>query len=43
LDILKARGFGNKWIKWIELLLSSGTSAILLNGVPAKNSIAEGG
>jgi hypothetical protein len=29
LDILKARGFGKKWIKWIEILLSSGTSAIL--------------
>jgi hypothetical protein len=43
LDILKSRGFGNKWIKWIELLLSSGTSAILLNGVSGKNSIAEGG
>jgi hypothetical protein len=36
LDILKARGFGNKWIKWIEILLSSGTSAILLNEVPGK-------
>jgi hypothetical protein len=36
LDILKARGFGKKWIKWIELLLGSGTSFILLNGVPGK-------
>jgi hypothetical protein len=36
LDILKARGFGKKWIKRIEILLSSGTLAILLNGVPRK-------
>jgi hypothetical protein len=36
LDILKAIGFGSKWIKWIEILLSSRTSAILLNGVPGK-------
>jgi hypothetical protein len=36
LDILRARGFGKKWIKWIEILLSSGTSAILLNGVLGK-------
>jgi retron-type reverse transcriptase len=43
LDILKARGFGKKWIKRIEILLSSGTSAILLNGVPGKNSIVEEG
>jgi retron-type reverse transcriptase len=43
LDILKARGFGKKWIKRIEILLSSGISAILLNGVPGKNSIVEEG
>jgi hypothetical protein len=26
IDILKARGFGEKWIKWMEMLLGSGTS-----------------
>jgi hypothetical protein len=43
LDILKARGFGSKWIKWIEILFSSGTSAILLNGVPGKKIILQKG
>jgi hypothetical protein len=33
LEILKARGFGKRWIMWIDMILNSGTSAILLNGV----------
>jgi hypothetical protein len=33
---LKARGFGAKWIRWIEIILNSGTFAILLNEFPSK-------
>jgi hypothetical protein len=36
LDILRARGFGERWIKWINLILGTGTSTILLNGTPGK-------
>jgi hypothetical protein len=36
LRILQHKGFGDKWRKWIKMILSIGTSAILLNGVSGK-------
>jgi hypothetical protein len=36
LQIMKHKGFGPKWIRWMEMIMSSGTSAILLNEVPVK-------
>lgn len=35
LDILKYKGFGDRWCRWIHMILSTGTS-VLLNGVPRK-------
>jgi hypothetical protein len=36
LQVLSFRGFGPKWLGWIRDILQSGTSSVLLNGVPGK-------
>src|ERR1041384_5339725 len=36
LKILKNKGFCASWINWVQEILSSGSSSILLNGVPGK-------
>lgn len=37
LEMLNAKGFPPKWIKWIRDLLSSATSSVLLNGTTGKD------
>jgi hypothetical protein len=36
LKLLQAKGFGEKWLSWIQNILFTGTSKVLLNGVPRK-------
>jgi hypothetical protein len=36
IDVLRAKGFPRKWLRWMDDILSSVTSAVLLNGVAGK-------
>jgi hypothetical protein len=36
LEIMRHKGFDDLWMKWMENIFTSGTSSILLNGVPGK-------
>jgi hypothetical protein len=36
LEIMRRKGFGDKWLSWMKLIFNSGTSFVLLNGSPRK-------
>ena len=36
LDVMKFKGFPEKWVRWVDVILKSGTSSVLLNGILGK-------
>jgi hypothetical protein len=43
LDMLRAKGFPDKWILWVESLLNSATTSVLLNGTAGKEFLCKRG
>lgn len=43
LEVLRLRGFGEKWIAWIKRRLSSAKVSVLLNGGTCKEIICKRG
>ena len=41
--MLKAKGFGPRWIKWVNSILLSASTSVLLNGVAGKKIICKRG
>lgn len=37
LQVLRHKGFFDKWISWVHNLLSGGSSSVFLNGIPGKS------
>lgn len=35
-EVLRARGFGNRWLKWIASILGTASTKIIVNGVPGR-------
>ena len=42
-QILAARGFGDRWIRWVDSILTTSSSRILINGNPGERILSKCG
>jgi hypothetical protein len=43
LQVMEHMGFNSLWLRWMKEILSTGTSSILLNGIPGKQFVCKRG
>jgi hypothetical protein len=43
IQVMKHKGFNGRWLDWAKSILPSGTSSVLLNGIPGKQFICKRG
>ena len=42
IDIIRAKGFGEKWNSWIQMIFSTASASLMLNGVLGKKILQKG-
>jgi hypothetical protein len=41
MKVFECMGFDDRWLMWFRMIMSTGTSSVLLNGVPVEGEFAK--